>query len=174
MWYLVILNKVGSRAQKNSSIRQNCHRRLHYYVHFLISEYLSCDWQSALVHVNNKTVLFYTIVLFFSTFESIYLKYFNLYNPDKKLSLSYQTICHVFISKVGLYSSFFSVTYLSSTLFLIACGNLHLLWKRLVVGIYCRFITDWIKLTPARILFTAQYRTKFEILPGEVFQNGKE
>ena len=30
------------------------------------------------------------------------------------------------------------------------------------VGIYCKLIPDWIKLTRARILFPAQYRTKFK------------
>ena len=38
------------------------------------------------------------------------------------------------------------------------------------VGMYCKLIPDWIKSTQARIPFPAQYRTKFEILLGEVFQ----
>ena len=39
-----------------------------------------------------------------------------------------------------------------------------------IVGIYCKLIPNWIKSTHERILFTARYRPKFEILLGEVFQ----
>ena len=37
------------------------------------------------------------------------------------------------------------------------------------VGLYCKLVPDWTKSTLARILFLAQYTTRFEILPGEVF-----
>ena len=42
----------------------------------------------------------------------------------------------------------------------------YLLQIRGGVGIHFKLIPDWIKLTPFRILFLAQYITKFEILPG--------
>ena len=38
------------------------------------------------------------------------------------------------------------------------------------VGIHCNLIPNWIKLTPTRILFPAQYRTKLEILLGKLFR----
>ena len=46
--------------------------------------------------VNNKTVLFYTA--FFSVLLNIYISnIYNIYNPDKKMSLASQTICyHIF------------------------------------------------------------------------------
>ena len=37
-------------------------------------------------------------------------------------------------------------------------------------GIHCKMIPDWIKPTPSRIIFSAQYITKIEILIGEVFR----
>ena len=49
---------------------------------------------------------------------------------------------------------------------LLGIALLHLCY---CVGIYCKLIPDWIKLTPARILFPAQYRIKLEIILGEVF-----
>ena len=47
---------------------------------------------------------------------------------------------------------------------------IHLLWRGEGVGIYCKFIPDWIESTLAWISFPTQYITKFEILNGEVFQ----
>ena len=63
-----------ARVLKISLIQQTCHQRSYYYVHLLISEYLPRDQQITLARINNKTVLFYTAILFFSTFESINLK----------------------------------------------------------------------------------------------------
>ena len=42
------------------------------------------------------------------------------------------------------------------------------------VGIYRKLTPDWIELTQTWISFRAQYRTKFEILLGEVFQYTSE
>ena len=59
-------------CSKMSSIRQKCHRRFYYYIHFLISEYISHDWRSTITHVNHKIVLF--TQLFFLYFKiSIYI-----------------------------------------------------------------------------------------------------
>ena len=62
---------------------------LYYYVHLLISEYISCDRHIALAYVNNKTVLFYITVshLLLNQYIS---DISNLYNPDKNLSLESQ------------------------------------------------------------------------------------
>ena len=47
---------------------------------------------------------------------------------------------------------------------------IHLLQRGGGVGIYCKLIPNWIKSTRTWMSFTAQYRTNFEILLGEVFQ----
>ena len=62
------------------------------------------------------------------------------------------------------------------------CEFSLILWTFLVVGvfqhaltpwfvvIYCKLIPNWIKFPPDRKLFPSQYRTKLEILLGELFQ----
>ena len=47
---------------------------------------------------------------------------------------------------------------------------LKLIWRQKGFGIHCRLIPNWIESTADRLLFTYQYRTKSEILLGEVFQ----
>ena len=66
---------------------------------------------------------------------------------------------------------FFLGTYLDYMYFSLSfVAIVHLLWRQEGVGIYYEFIPDWIESSPARILFAAQYRTKFEILIREVFR----
>ena len=75
-----------SRVLTMSSIRQKCHLRLYCCVHLLIYKYIPYYRQSTLTHVNNKTVLFYTIVLYFALNPYI-SNISNLYNPDENMSL---------------------------------------------------------------------------------------
>ena len=98
---------------------------------------------------------------FFSTFESIYLKYLKFIQSGRRfeLRISNDMWPHVFRSKVVLYIFIFFVTYLVYIFFSSYVAIVHLLWRRLCVGIYCKLINDWIQLTRARILFPAHYKT---------------
>ena len=89
-WGWLLCLKMLSIRQKNSSI-------LYSYIHFLISCYLPCYWQSKLAHVINKTVLFYTTVLFYLLSNPYISNISSIYNTDQNLSLASQTICdHMF------------------------------------------------------------------------------
>ena len=151
------------------SIWQIFHLRLYYYVHFLISQYLPCDKQSMITRVNNKTVSFYMTVQFFFTFESIYIKYLQ-YGKKIDPIISKYMWPHVFISKFG---SYFPCFWLSNWIIffsLLYVEIVQLIQRWEGAGIYCKLIPDLIKSTPSVMLFPVQYRTKFEILPGELFR----
>ena len=153
MWYHIILNKIGSHAQKMTLIQQKCHLQLYYYINFPISEYLSSDQQITLARANNKMVWFYIKI---STFESIYLK--SLQSGQKfELSISNYMWPH-FSFPMSDHIFIFLVTYLIYIFFFLYVAIFQLLWRQEGVGIYCRLIPDWIKLNQARILFTTQYR----------------
>ena len=68
-------------------------------------------------------------------------------------------IFHLFLLRTCLIFFFFLY---------VAIVHLLQIWEGVVI--YCKLIPGWIKLNPARILFTAQWQTKFEILLGEVFK----
>ena len=153
-----------------SSIWQNCHRRSYYYVQFRISFYLPQDWQSTLARVKKKTVLFYTNVFFLyfriniSQISTVSTTWIQIRAYRIKL---YVTTCFkvqiwiIIFIVLGYVPGFFSLFYVPIV---------HLIRRWGGAGIYCKLIPDWIKLTPWRILFSNQYRTKLEILLGEVFQ----
>ena len=144
-----------------SRIQQNCHWGSYYYVHLLISEYLPRDRQITLAHVNNKTVYF-TWKFCFSLLSNKYISNIsNLYN--------HVTICFQIWSRTIIFIFFWLRTLIIFCFFLYVV-IVQLLWIWEGERIYCKFTPDWIESTPARILFTSQYRTKFEILPGEVFR----
>ena len=119
----------------------------------------------------NKRVLFY-MAFFFSPFKSIYLKYLKYLQsgPKFELIMSNDMWPHVSRYEVGSYFSYFLVTYLAHIYIFLNLALVHLLRGWEYVGIYCKFIPNWIKLTQAIILFPAQYITKLEILLGEVFR----
>ena len=105
---------------KISSIQKSGHRRSYFYVHFLISEYLSRPQKITITHVNNKTVLFYSTVFFLLSNKFIS----NISNSETKLILEYQMICnHIFQirSRIILLRCFSYV--LSLYIFLLVCGN---------------------------------------------------
>ena len=121
--YYVLLTYQGEHIIQSHLILNNvvsCAQKCHWYNKnvILISEYLSHDWQITLPRVNKNTVLFYTAVLFFPTFESIYLKYLKSLQSGKTLILASQTICdHMFSdpkSDHNFFSSFVPGLYISS------------------------------------------------------------
>ena len=94
----------------------------------------------------------------------------NIYNPDKNLSLAYQTIFdHMFSDTKSDHFFLFFCYVLGLYFFLSYVAIFHLLriWEG--VGIHCNLIPSLIESAPARILFPSQYITKFLILIGEVF-----
>ena len=131
MWYHVILIKDISCAQKCHRCKQNFHQWLYHCVHYLLYEYLPRDRQSTHRWVNKNMVLFYTKVLFFSTFESIYLKYIKSLQSGQKnwLSISNDMWTHDLRSEVWSYLSYILVTYLDYIFFLV-CGNCPLTSKK--------------------------------------------
>ena len=144
------------------------HWQSYYYAHFLVSEYLPRDLQSTPVCVKNKTVLFYTKVLFSSTFESIYLKYLQSLQSRKQFEPSISNDMSPHFSRFGV--SIFFGCIPGFFLFFLYVAIVHLLQRQEGVGIYCKLVPDWIESIPDRILFPDQYRTKFEIIFGEVFR----
>ena len=62
--YLHFTEQSRLTCSKMSSIWRKYHRRLYYYTHFLISQYLPHDQQINLKHVNNNTLSFYKTALF--------------------------------------------------------------------------------------------------------------
>ena len=97
------LSKVSLWGQI-SSMQQNFHR--HYYLNFLIYEYLSCNPQIAIVINGTKISL-----AFSQFFESIYLKYIKYLQSECKsyLRISNEMQQHVFRSGVRSYIfTFFS------------------------------------------------------------------
>ena len=173
IYYLVSCNPEYGRltCSKMSLMWQNFHFQSYYYVNFLISQYLPCDLKITIARVIINTVLFYTTV-FFSAFESIYLKYIKSLQSGWKFepSISNDVWPHVFRSEVGLYFPYFWLRIWLIFCFFLYVTIFHLLRRREGIGIYCKLITYWIESNLSRILLPAQYRTKFEILLGEVFQ----
>ena len=148
------------------------HWRLYYCLNHLISEYLPRDWQNTLASVNNKKILFYTKVLFSSTFKSTYLKYFKYLQSGRKFkpSISNDMWPNVSRSKVRSYFIYFWLCTWIIFCFFSYVEIVHLLWRLESVVIYYKLIPYWIESTTSRILFTALYRTKSEILLGEVLK----
>ena len=138
------------------SIRQKFPSILYSYIHFLISCYLPCYWQSKLAHVINKTVLFYTtdFYLLLNTYIS---NISNIYDTDQNLSLASQTICDQMFSYPKLDHAFHIFQLRSWIFFSLSYVPIsHLLWGWEGVGIHCKLIPYLIKSIPSRILFPPQ------------------
>ena len=112
------------RVLKNVTDTTEMSSILYYFVHSLIYRYPPCDWQSTLMRVINKTILFYKKVLFYSRSNS---NISNLYNLDQNLILASQTISdhifaypnsdhifHVFGYELGLYFLYYIICKLTT------------------------------------------------------------
>ena len=135
---------------------------------------ISSPWSTNHAHAcqQQDIFLFYTTVLFHLLSNTCISDIWNIYNLDENFSLAYQTMCYHMFSYTKADHTF-HVFQLQNWLILflfLYVQIFHLLWRQEGVGIYCKFIPNWIKSMPARILFPVQYRTKFEILLGELFQ----
>ena len=97
-------------------------------------------------------------------------------NPNKNMSLASQKTMwqNAFRSDPELNHIFLHFNFQLCTwfilCFLLYVVIIHFLWRGEGSVIYCKLIPGWIELTRAWISFPAQYRTKIEILLGEVFQ----
>ena len=98
LWFDLMESWIRSACVlKNVIDTKKCHWWSYYFVHFLMSEYLSYYWKNMLTRVNNKTVLFNMTVLFYLPSKKYISNISNIYNPDENLSLAFQTICeHIF------------------------------------------------------------------------------
>ena len=117
----------------------------------------------------SKTRRFYLTWHFFSYFRIKISKISNLYNLDENSSLASKTICDHIFSGLKSDHNFNIFGYVPVLYIFSSC-----MWQFSSsfedgVGIYRKFVPDWIKSTRARILFPAKYRTKFEIILGEIF-----
>ena len=169
MWSHIILNNVGWHAQK-------CHRfdktvtdgRITTYNFSYLNIYPKID--KARSHVSTKRRFYFTLIFFLyfriniSQISTVSTTWTQIWAYCIKL---YVTTCFqmriwiIIFIVLGYVPGFFSLFYVPIV---------HLIRRWGGAGIYCKLIPDWIKLTPWRILFSNQYRTKLEILLGEVFQ----
>ena len=147
----IILNKVGLCGQI-LSMQWNSSTVLRTFPPIPIS----IPWSTN--HTHNKCKK--NVMKIFSTFKSICLKYLKSLHFGQKIEsdISNDMWPHVFRSEVRSYIFIFLVTYLAYIIFSYVI-IFHLLRRMEGVGIYYKLISDWIKLTRARRIFTAQYRT---------------
>ena len=137
----VFLNKQIIKRDKILLIQRKCHWQ--YFVYFLISEYVSFNQQ---IHARdrwNENV----IDGFSQFFESIYLKYLEPLQYERKyeISISNKIWQHVFRSgsrMIYFHIFVFSVTYLVYIFFFLYVVIIHLLRREGGAGIYCRLIPD--------------------------------
>ena len=106
----------------------------------------------------------------FPTVHSLILKI----RIKSKLSISNKLWQNAFRSDPESNHIFLHLTFQLRTWFISCLFSyvviIHLLRRGEGVGIYSKLIPAWIKSIRAWISFPSQYRTKFEILLGEVFQ----
>ena len=128
-----------------SLMHQKYHQR--YYINFLMSEYLSFNWQNHTCYWWNEKVVDGSISRFF---KSIYLKYVKFLQSGRKseLSISNKMGQHVFRYRSMIIYSLHFFCQLHNWFilcFLLYVVNIHLLWRGGDVGRYCKLIPNWIK-----------------------------
>ena len=131
------------------SLMQKCfHQR--YYVNFLVSEYLSFNLQSHAPDWWEKNV----IDGYFPDFSNQNIS--NIYNPNKNLSLAFQTKCEIMFSDLGVGSYIFTSCFSQLRTWFIFCFFpyvviINLLQREEGVGIHCKLMPDWIESNQARL-----------------------
>ena len=120
---------------------------IYYYIHSLISCYITCDWQITLTCVINKRFFIFIWKFCLICVQIHVSKIYKFSTIRKKFEpiISNNMWTHVLRFKVGWYFPCFLVTYLPSIVLLFYMSIVHLLQIWVFFGIHCKLITDLIE-----------------------------